>query len=114
MRNPSQVQRGLKGSHGKVKRRAVVPAQQLRAEAALLIDWLRLSLRHGWIGSWSKINKNTPVVVGDDGRLKAILRARLKRALQLPYGRQAVLLGLAKPPPDDLAGVASAIVAPAS
>jgi len=36
-----------KDTSGKLKRRAVVTAQQLRAEAALLIEWLRLSLRHG-------------------------------------------------------------------
>lgn len=90
-----------KDTTGKIKRRAVVPAQQLRAEASLFIEWLRLSLRHGWIGSWKTRNENAPVPTDDKGRLAAVLRARAKRALQFPYGAQAVKLGLAKPPPDD-------------
>lgn len=77
----------------------VVPAQLLRAEAALLIEWLRLSL-HGFIGSWKKRNENGPVIVADRGRRAKIMRARAKRALRFPDGPQAVLLGLAKPPPD--------------
>lgn len=90
-----------KDTTSKIKRRSVVPAQQLRAEAALFIDWLRLSLRHGWIGSWNKINENAPVAVNDNGRTTIIRLSRAKRALQFPYGKQAVRLGLAKPPPDE-------------
>jgi hypothetical protein len=89
-----------KDTSGKIKRRSVVPAQMLRAEAALLIEWLRLSLRHGFIGSWKKRNENGPVIVADRGRHAKIMRARAKRALRFPYGAQAVVLGLAKPPPD--------------
>jgi len=39
--------------------------------------------------------------VHDNGRLRSILLSRARRALQFPYGNQAVRLGLAKPPPDD-------------
>lgn len=93
---------GLAGKDftGKLKRFNVIPAQQLRAEAALLIEWLRLCLRHGFIGSWANRNQNTPVEVNDHGRRAKIARARAKRALQLPYGAMAVRLGLCKPPPE--------------
>jgi hypothetical protein len=90
-----------KDTSGKVKRRSVVTAQQLRAEAALLIEWLRLSLRHGWIGSWANRNTNAPRAVDEKGRTERILASRRKRALRFPYGKMAVRLGLCKPPPDD-------------
>jgi hypothetical protein len=89
-----------KDTSGKIKRRAVVPAQQLRAEASMFAEWLRLSLRHGWIGSWKKLNTNAPVPVNDKGRLATIKLSRSKRTLQLPYGAQAIRLGLTKAPPD--------------
>jgi hypothetical protein len=90
-----------KDTSGKVKRRSVVTAQQLRAEAALLIEWLRLSLRHGWIGSWANRNTNAPRAVDEKGRTERILASRRKRALRFPYGKMAVRLGLCKPPRDD-------------
>ena len=90
-----------KDTSGKLKRRAVVTAQQLRAEAALLIEWLRLSLRHGWIGSWANRNTNGPRPVDEKGRTERILATRRKRALRFPYGKNGVRLGLCKPPPDE-------------
>jgi hypothetical protein len=101
-----------KDTTGKLKRRAVVSAQQVRADAALLIEWLRLSLRHGWIGSWTRRNTNAPRPVDDKGRTERILAARRKRALRFPYGKMAVRLGLCKPPPDE--DPAPVVPAPAS
>ncbi len=103
-----------KDTRSRIRRRQVVPAMQLRAEAALFIDWLRLSLRHGWIGSWKNRNENQPAPIDDKGRLATILRARRRRALQFPYGKQAVKLGLCKPPPEPDDGLPVDVAAAAS
>lgn len=89
-------------------RRKGVPAQRLRAEAALFLDWFRISLRHGFLGSWRTINDNEPTNLMAQGakRLANVLAARRRRMLDLPYGAAAEKLKLWRDrhpvkPPDD-------------
>jgi len=81
-----------------------VPAQRLRASAALLIDWFRLNLRQGWLepidlelqpnpseperlsGRQDRVSGQvTSVGVGTE-RLGELLRERAEANLELPYG----------------------------
>lgn len=80
-----------------------VPTQQLRGYAALFLEWFRICLRHGWIGSWAKINESSPVAITSKGlkKLQQMLRERRKACLHLPYGKAAVRLGIA---PNERAG----------
>lgn len=77
-------------------RRKGVPAQRLRAQAAVFLDWFRICLRHGFLGSWRTRNHNTAKSLMESGtrRLKSVLTARRKRKLDLPYGKAAERLGL--------------------
>jgi len=69
--------------------------QLLRAHAAMFLDWFRLALRHGWFASLRRrTNRNEPAEVGHGDRLTAVLGARRKYQLALPYGPQAVAIGL--------------------
>lgn len=72
----------------RLKRLGVRP-QQLRGEAALLIDWFRVMLRHGWLGSWKTQNENEPVVVTAPlEKMEKIAKARRARGLDVPYGER--------------------------
>jgi hypothetical protein len=76
--------------------------QQLRANAALLVEWLRIAWREGWLGSARK-NKNEPVradkKIGEEKR-KRLLSRRSFFKLHLPYGKLAAKLGIGhKDPP---------------
>lgn len=69
--------------------------QELRASAALLLEWFRLSLRHGWLGSHRRRNISQPTPFTDaDRALEAMLLKRRKMALDLPYGRSAEISGV--------------------
>ncbi len=51
-----------------------VAAQELRAQAALMMQWFRISLRNGWLarpdGSlWNTINDERPVQLSGDQSL---------------------------------------------
>ncbi|MGO9973139.1 MAG: hypothetical protein ACLP01_10075 [Solirubrobacteraceae bacterium] len=75
--------------------------QILRQHAAMFLDWLRICLRNGWFASLrARTNPNDPTEVSAGGRLKAVLGARAKYQLALPYGPQAarIRLGFHDPP----------------
>ena len=62
----------------------------------------RLCLRHGWVGSWKRRNENEPYIYGAAKQLERVIKARMKRLLDLPYGAAAEKLKLHKggaPPP---------------
>ncbi len=69
--------------------------QNLRASAALLLEWFRLSLRHGWIGSHRRRNQSLPFPLRGNRRPGSTLSARLRHGLDLPYGQAAIQAGLA-------------------
>jgi hypothetical protein len=75
--------------------------QQLRANGALLAEWLRISYREGWLGS---ARRNTATAVRYTHKaakaLGKLITARHKAGLSRPYGPQAAKLGLgdADPP----------------
>jgi hypothetical protein len=94
-------------------RRRGVPAQRLRAQAAVFLDWFRICLRHGFLGSWRTRNTNEAQDITGKGkkRLGNVMRARSRRLLDLPYGTAAERVKLWRskqsgpppgdPPPDD-------------
>jgi hypothetical protein len=74
-------------------KRMGVDWQRLRAEASIFIEWFRICLRHGFIGSHSKRNQSQPALVRATARLKKIGLSRLKWGLELPYGMAAQRTG---------------------
>jgi len=90
-----------KNASSRLKRLGVEP-QLARARAGLLLEWIRLCLRHGWVGSWKKRNKKEPFVYKAAAQLERVINARMKRLLDLPYGAAAEKPKLHKggaPPP---------------
>lgn len=90
-----------KNASSRLKRLGVEP-QLARSRAGLMLEWIRICLRHGWVGSWKKINDNEPYVYSAAKTLDRVLKARMKRLLDLPYGAAAEKLKLHKggaPPP---------------
>jgi hypothetical protein len=82
------------------KRRISIPAQRLRASAALLAEWFRICLRMGYIGNHAKRNPYEPAERDRGGR--GLIKVRIYRELRglnLPYGPAAVALGLPPPAP---------------
>ena len=70
----------------RIRRRAGVSAQNLRAAAALLIEWFRMDLRNGWMGSHRHRNTQTPKErTGGIVALDHVLRHRDANELDLPY-----------------------------
>jgi hypothetical protein len=84
-----------KNASSRLKRLGVEP-QLARAHAGLLLEWIRLCLRHGWVGSWKKRNEKEPFVYKAAAQLERVLKARMKRMLDLPYGAAAEKLKLHK------------------
>lgn len=72
---------------GRLKRPGVSP-QRLRGQAALVIDWFRILLRHGWLGSWRTQNPNQPVGVSATKLVLNMERVRRARGLDVPYGKR--------------------------
>jgi hypothetical protein len=71
------------------KRRQSVPCQALRAAAGLLVEWLRLCLRHGWLGSHRTINRaDIEVREGGRGDWAKVWESRRDLDLDLPCGRR--------------------------
>lgn len=69
--------------------------QQLRANAAVLLDWFRLCLRHGWFGSLrAATNDHELAEIGDGGFTERVIAARRRRKLHLFYGPKAAALGV--------------------
>jgi hypothetical protein len=87
-----------KNLDSRLKRRGIA-AQQLRSDAALLIEWFRLCLRHGWLGSARRSEPGELKTFSGAQRLEAVLSSREKRRLSRPYGQAAVKLGLARAGP---------------
>jgi hypothetical protein len=87
-----------KSVESRLKRRGI-GAQQLRSDAALVIEWFRLCLRHGWLGSARRREPGELRMTSGIERLKRTLEARKKRRLNRPYGRAAIKLGLARAGP---------------
>lgn len=85
-------------------KRPGLETQRLRAAAALMVEWFRINLRHGWMRSPStrvRLNGSCPVPFNrNDKALKGMLAKRARIGLDLPYGSAAVRCGLggADPP----------------
>ena len=76
--------------------------QNLRASAALLVEWFRLCLRHGWLGSHRRRNDAEPRFLNAGERLARMNTSREISGLNLPYGpaaRRARLAASATGPP---------------
>jgi hypothetical protein len=74
----------------RAKRRNAIAAQRLRADAALLAEWFRICLRHGYIGNLPRTNSHEPKPRenGAEG-LRRVMNYRLARNLELPMGPAA-------------------------
>ncbi|WP_205696543.1 hypothetical protein [Conexibacter sp. SYSU D00693] len=83
-------------------RRTGLPAVRLRAAASLVLEWLRICLRQGWLTSTARRNTNSKRRVSGAHRLARVLDARIRHRVDRPYGPAAVRLGLVDddPPPD--------------
>ena len=87
-----------------------VKAQRSRAQFALVLDWLRLGIRHGWIelaeGELHDGREREPIRPNRIQRrayrsttgLRERIEHRRASGLELPYGSTAIALGLAPPP----------------
>lgn len=73
--------------------------QQLRANAALLIEWLRILDREGWMGSARRNQRSPRRTDAPAGVIRRLLNARKKYGVHLPYGPRAVALGIGPPRP---------------
>ena len=74
--------------------------QKLRAHAAMLLDWLGICARQGWLDGRTKSNPREKQVLPEGEYRKQILASRRKRRLATPYGPAAARLGLgSKEPP---------------
>lgn len=79
---------------GRIKRRNLT-ASQLRLDASRVLEWFRILLRHGWLGSHRRRNPDQPRPCYPGHRLHATRAARQKYRLNYPYGPAAFKLGLA-------------------
>ena len=71
---------------GKLKRFGI-GAHQLRSEVARLMEWFRISIRFGWIGSERRYRQDPTLVTRRGHRaLNNVLAARKRRGLQFPAG----------------------------
>lgn len=81
------------------KRRLSIPAQRLRAAAALLAEWFRICVRMGYVANHSRRNPHHPVERDTGARHLIALRGyRDRNSLNLPTGPAAQALGLAPVP----------------
>lgn len=91
-------------THEMRPKRRGLKCQQLRANAALLIEWLRILDREGWLGSARRNRRNRKPTKVPVDILQRIRETRAKYGIQLPYGPKAVELGIGpmrpgEPPP---------------
>ena len=93
--------------HSLRPKRHGVACQQLRANAALLIEWLRILWREGWLGS-ARRNPKRPFT-NEPRALSRLLDFRRRTGLTGYYGSAAEELGLgvvAGPaPPEEIPGL---------
>lgn len=98
---------GVAGKHADTRtlRRESRECQELRSQAARLIEWFRILLRNGWAGSHRRAPEAAPKQVSGARRLRSTLRSRERNRVDVPYGRYAVGAGYAPdaepPPPGD-------------
>jgi hypothetical protein len=85
-------------THAIRPKRIGAPWQQLRANAALVLEWLRILCRQGWLDGHI-LNERSPVVQRNDEGLRRFMKSRNKLGLHRPYGAKAKALGLI-PKPD--------------
>jgi hypothetical protein len=81
--------------------------QELRAQAALVCEWLCIAFREGWLGS-ARRNKKAKTnlhSLGEKGA-KGLKRFRAKVGLRKPYGPNAAALGLGNLEPPSRRGKA--------
>jgi hypothetical protein len=90
--------RGSKNLESRLKLRGI-GAQRLRSDAALVIEWFRLCLRHGWLGSARRSEPGELKRASGTEALERVLESRRKRRLNRPYGAAAIRLGLARAGP---------------
>jgi hypothetical protein len=96
---------GLAGKRPETRprRREAIPCQELRAQTARFIEWFRVLLRHGFIGS-ARRRPAEAFPFNGEWRLRAMERARTRHGLDRPRGAHAIAAGFLpepKPPPDD-------------
>jgi hypothetical protein len=74
---------------------------RLRANVACLIDWLRILIREGWLGSPRRNHKDCERPHQKKGEQAAIglLNFRLRAGLGEPYGKRALALDYGKVTP---------------
>ncbi len=82
--------------HNMRPKRRGLPTQELRAQAALLIEWLRILWREGWLGS-ARRNPGKQAPAQDTGRAAQLAASRRAAGLHLPYGPAALRAGLGPP-----------------
>lgn len=63
-----------------------IACQQLRSEAALLLEWLLICHREGWLGA-ARENHEHPIVQHDARKVDVMKRSRMNRGLHLPAGK---------------------------
>lgn len=73
--------------------------QQLRAHASVILDWLKLLDRMGWLpGSFLRVDltaeRNRAYALDGEPWVRRILAERRAEGLNRPYGPNAVRLGL--------------------
>jgi hypothetical protein len=95
---------GVAGDNAATRpRRRGRACQQLRANAALIIEWLRILWREGWLGSARRNSGKPKSGDGSEGLAKRLER-RLNSMLHLPYTPEKLTaLGgkfTGKPPPE--------------
>lgn len=78
---------------GRIRRRGR-KCHALRANAAMLIEWLLVCYREGWLGNEPRVNENEPFVRNAAEELSDFKRSRMKKGLHLPRRRKAAHLGL--------------------
>ncbi|MGH2888904.1 MAG: hypothetical protein ACRDNJ_04665 [Solirubrobacteraceae bacterium] len=77
------------------KRRGL-PVQRLRVAAAMLLEWVRICDRHGWLpGSTRRIrDKLVRVTTNVAQRIEGLREERRSAKLHLPYGPAATAAGI--------------------
>lgn len=87
----------------RTRRRLSIGCQETRSQAARFIDWFRILLRNGWLGSHRLLNDGEEATISGTRRLQNILRSRTRHGLSFPYGQAAFAAGFAldpDPPPE--------------
>lgn len=81
-------------THAERPKRLGIACQQLRANAALLIEWLRILYREGWTGSARRNRGAIKDARDPEPSVQNLIESRIKSGVHLPYGPKAVELGI--------------------